>query len=53
MKAVSVVSIVKEISEARWKRAEIAFYKQVEVTRLGSILYLRAGIVAAIKEIFK
>lgn len=47
----SVLTIAKVISAARWKRAEDAFYKNVEVTRHGGIQNLRGGILAAIKEL--
>jgi hypothetical protein len=47
----STLTITKVISAARWRRAEDAFYKQVEVTRHGGIQNLRGGILAALKEL--
>ena len=47
----STLTITKVISAARWRRAEVAFYQQVEVTQQGSIQNLRCGILAAIKEL--
>ena len=47
----SKLTITKVISAARWRRAEDAFYKQVEVTRHGGIQNLRGGILAALKEL--
>lgn len=47
----STLVLTKVISAARWKRAEDAFYKQVEVTRHGGIQNLRGGILAAVKEL--
>lgn len=49
----STFSITRVFSEARWNRAEVAFYKNVEVTRFGSVRNIRAGILAAMKELFK
>jgi hypothetical protein len=43
--------LTKIISADRWRRAEDAFYKQVEVTRHGQIQNLRGGILAAVKEL--
>lgn len=51
VKTDSTLTITKVISAARWRRAEDAFYRQVEVTRLGSIQNLRGGILAALKEL--
>ena len=47
----STLTITKVISAARWRRAEDAFYTQVEVTRHGGIQNLRGGILAALKEL--
>jgi hypothetical protein len=47
----STLTITKVITAARWRRAEDAFYKQVEVTRHGGIQNLRGGILAALKEL--
>jgi len=47
----SMLTITKVISAARWRRAEDAFYRQVEVTRHGGIQNLRGGILAAVKEL--
>ena len=47
----STLTITKVISAARWRRAEDAFYKQVEVTRHGGIQNLRGDILAALKEL--
>ena len=47
----STLTITKVISADRWRRAEDAFYKQVEVTRHGGIQNLRGGILAALKEL--
>ncbi len=47
----STLVLTKVISAARWRRAEDAFYKQVEVTRHGGIQNLRGGILAAVKEL--
>lgn len=49
----SSFSLIRKFSEARWNRAEVAFYKNVEVTRFGSVRNIRAGIIAAMKELFK
>lgn len=51
VKTDSTLTITKVISAARWRRAEDAFYRQVEVTRLGGIQNLRGGILAALKEL--
>ena len=51
VKTDSTLTITKVISAARWRRAEDAFYRQVEVTRQGSIQNLRGGILAALKEL--
>lgn len=47
----SMLVLTKSISAARWRRAEDAFYRQVEVTRHGGIQNLRGGILAAVKEL--
>jgi hypothetical protein len=47
----STLVLTKIISADRWRRAEDAFYKQVEVTRHGQIQNLRGGILAAVKEL--
>jgi hypothetical protein len=47
----STLTINRVINAARWRRAEDAFYKHVEITRQGGIQNLRCGILAALKEL--
>lgn len=47
----SVLTIVRTITAARWKKAEDAFYKHAEITRMGTIKNLRTAILAAVKEL--
>jgi hypothetical protein len=46
-----VLTIVKTISAARWRKAEDAFYKHAEITSRGTIQNLRTAILAAVKEL--
>jgi hypothetical protein len=46
-----MLTINRVINAARWRRAEDAFYKHVEITRQGGIQNLRCGILAALKEL--
>jgi hypothetical protein len=49
----SNLCITRFIPEAKWARAEIAFYSKIEVTRVGTIHGLRDGILVAFKELIK
>jgi hypothetical protein len=49
----NIFTLVKVLSASRWKKAEEAFYKNVEITAVGSINNLRGGILAAMQQLLK